>query len=131
MVMDFTPFVSLQRELVKQLLVDTCKVYPATGTGTVNDRGVYIETTPASPRTYNGSEDIPCFVDEARAFFKEELKYQTTVTDNFYISFPADFGIEESDEIVWDNHRYEIRKLIRAGNMDSLIDALIVNSSKA
>lgn len=129
--MDFTPLVELQRELVKQLLVDTCKVYPATGTGYMNDRGVYIETTPASPRTYNGSEDIPCFVDEARAFFKDELKYQTTVTDNFYISFPSDFSLNESDEIVWQGDRYEIRKLIKAGNMDSVIEALIVNTSKA
>lgn len=128
--MNPTLLVTTQRKLIKNVLRDVCQVYPP-AQHTINREGVRTSVVASSAKTYEGSSNIPCFVDVARAFIKDWMKFQDVVTDNYVIEVPADFDLDETDEIVWNGDRFKIRKLMRAGELDVTTEALIFHTEKA
>ncbi len=124
----FSSAVALQRSLVFNTLVDTCLI-TRIGTPTVDSRGIATKSAETTIQ-YESSDDVPCRVEVARAFMNDRDKFQPVVTDNYMIVLPYDVDIQDSDNITWNGRKFDIRKLILAGDMDSYVEALIVHTEK-
>lgn len=120
-----TATLELMRAHALRLMWDTCQLIPKTGTARSVSASGILQQTPAAARTYNASPNIPCRIDLARAFRPGELKYQTTVVDNYNLELPHDVTINESDTVVIGGEYYEIRKLKVASDKDVTREALI------
>ena len=124
----FSRSVELQRMWVRRTLVDVCQI-TRLGVPTVDSRGI---STPAAETNvqYEASDDIPCRIEVARAFMNDRDKFQPVVTDNYMLTLPYDLDIQETDNIHWNGKKFDIRKLILAGDMDAYAEALIVYTDK-
>lgn len=119
----FTKAVALQRSIVMKTLVDTCAI-TRLGVPTVDSRGISVPATEINVQ-YNASNDIPCRVEIARAFMNDRDRYQPVVTDNYMIILPHDVDIQDTDNITWNGRKFDIRKLVLAGDMNAFVEALI------
>lgn len=115
---------AIVRKLTLDTLIDTCNI-KRLGVSTVDGRGIATKSTPTDV-TYNGSTEIPCRVDVARAFMNDRTLPQVVVTDNYALFLPHDIDIQENDNVIWKEQQYDIRKLIRAGEMSAYTEAMIV-----
>jgi hypothetical protein len=99
------------------------------GVPTVDSGGI---STPAAETTvqYEASDDTPCRIEPARAFMNDRDKFQPVVTDNYMITLPFDVDIQDTDNITWNGIKFDIRKLILAGDMDAYVEALLVYTEK-
>ena len=116
------------RSLTLDTLIDTCNI-KRLGVSTVDGRGIATKSEPTDV-TYNGSTDIPCRVDVARAFMNDRSFYQVVVTDNYSLILPYDIDIKENDNVIWKGTQFDIRKLILAGEMGAYTEAMIVHTDR-
>lgn len=124
----FTQQVSIQRTLVAQTFVDICEI-KRVGTPTVDGRGIGIPTTTTNVQ-YNASNNIPCRIEPARAFYNDKDKFQVVVTNNYTLVLPYDIDVVETDQIIWNSKTFDIRKIILAGEMDAFVEILIFHTDK-
>lgn len=109
---------------LKHLLPQTCRVVPSSGANPVMTLGV-LTTDPPVARQYNGVEDIPCRVDNSRAFRPGALPAQITAVDEHIIEFPSDFFFEETDIVYVGADRFVIRKTNTVGEWNITVEATL------
>jgi hypothetical protein len=78
---------------------ETGAMYPLTG-GVANETSGYI--------TYEGSEDIPCRVQESRFLRNQQVFGQETVINQFEFFVPIDVDLQADDLIVIDGREFQL-----------------------
>jgi hypothetical protein len=123
--------VALQRKLIeKELLPDTCQIYPKSGANPTIVGGV-LTTTAATPRTWRGVTTIPCRVDLSRAFRPDKLPVQAVSVDEYNLELPFDTVVEPTDLIYITNRStgkveiFEVRKRKAISAFDGTVECTI------
>lgn len=130
--------INLQRKrVIRDLLPDTCTVYPSMGTTiTISSGGIATSNAPVARTWVNpyvagfvATSAIPCRIDPSRSQQPERLKVQTVVADQYYINLPHNLTILPTDHIHVNGHKYEIVKLDVQGVLSLTTVALITELS--
>ena len=108
----------------KDMFPDICQIVYVDESAVIYDKGVR-EFVKDSFRTYKGSHDIPCRVDESRAFRPAEVRQQVTEIFEYYLQLPKSLEVDGSDRIIINGERYVIRKLQDVTQWDATKQALI------
>ena len=108
----------------RDMLPDVCQIQWVNEDNFIYELGVKTEIEPIY-RMYKGSRDIPCRVDESRAFRPAEVRQQATEIFEYYLQLPKDVDVAASDRVIINNNKFVIRKLQDASNWDATKQALI------
>jgi len=129
--MDSLKIVKILRErIIKDLLPDSCMIYPKSGANKVIVGGVMTSDTPVA-RVWRNKTTIPCRADLSRAFRPDKLKVQATEVDEYNLELPFDCSVEPSDLIHLINpitgatEIYEVRKRKDMSRFDGTIECVI------
>ena len=121
--------ITLERAMViKNLMPDTCKLYPRKAANYTISGGVMTPGT-ITARLWRGVTTIPCRADLSRAFRPDKLKTQATEVDEFNLELPYDVVFDPSDYVIINykgiDHRFEIRKIKDMSNWDVSVECVI------
>ena len=110
--LDIRKPIAIAREKVNStLLVDKCKVLPQLGGNSRIEHGMVIQDEPTL-REYNGSTDIPCRFDSARAYREADYEDDEAVVFEYVLEVPIDLEIQPTDVIIDKlDRRYNIVKI--------------------
>lgn len=120
----------LRERIIRDLLPDTCRIYPKSGANKTIVGGVLVSDNPVA-RQWRGREDIPCRADLSRAFRPDRLKVQMTEVDEYNLELPWDVVVEPSDLIhILNPHTnvteiYQVRKRKNISAFDGTIECTI------
>lgn len=120
----------LRERIIKDLLPDTCYIYPKSGANKTVVGGVLTSDAPVA-RVWRTLSAIPCRADLSRAFRPDRLKVQATEVDEYNIELPFDCVVEPSDLIHLVNpvtsatEIYEVRKRKDMSKFDGTIECII------
>lgn len=84
--------------VVKRLFPDLCMIFPELPDN-YDIVGPGIPSGVAEARIYRGSVDIPCRVDQSRAFRPAGLPAQNTEVDEYNLHLPVDCDVQPTDKI--------------------------------
>lgn len=109
-------------------LTSTCKVWYLTEN--VNTDGYYtVGEDPDETPTYvlyEGSEDIPCRLDNVPYIREEDTRGQELLINQFRIYLPNDFYLDTDARVLHNGRTYEVRKDESDAGLEPLNTAIIV-----
>lgn len=119
-----------RRHIERELLVDTCQIFPKSGTSPTIVGGILTTAAPVA-RTWRGKSTIPCRVDLSRAFRPDKLPVQAVSVDEYNLELPYDAVVEPTDLIYITNRStskveiFEVRKRKAISAMDGTVECTI------
>ena len=120
--------IRIMREKVERnMLPDTCQIYPLTGGNRQIVGGVMTSDDPA-PLVWRVVDAvnitvIPCRNDIYRAYAPDKLKTQPTIVSQYTIELPYDAPVtNQGNFLVTNGRRFEIRKIKDASEWDVTIE---------
>ena len=130
---DIEKLIAIQRrKIVEMLLPDFCRIYPSVGENAVISDGIMTYETPL-PRVWHNfagldQSDIPCRITIERAFVPDKLYSQVVVVSRYTLDLPANMRgiVEQSDHIIKDGRKYEIRKVSDQSEFDGTLELTVV-----
>ena len=103
-----------QRKFVNTLCPDICKIVDVASTSPTFVNGI-AKPGPTIYYAYNGSEDIPCRIDQARAFRPASMRAETSEVEEYSLELPVDLKIGSQDIVIISGDQYHFRKLSDEG----------------
>lgn len=112
------------------VLTETCKVYYLTET--VAPDYTVGEDPNEDPDyvLYEGSEDIPCRLDNVPYIREENLRGQEVLVNQFRLFTPNDFTLTTDARIVHGGRKYEVRKDESAASLEPLNSFILVEVAR-
>ena len=112
------------KRIEKDMLPDICQIAYVDESAVTYANGIR-QVPVDSFRTYEGSQDIPCRIDESRAFRPAEVRQQATEIFEYFLQLPKSVIVGGADRIIIEGERYVIRKLQNVAQWDATKQALI------
>jgi len=118
-----------RKKFIDFMAPDTCNLLPAESDDLTYVNGIPQQTDPDF-REYNGSTDIPCRVDLARAFRPATLEDEISEVEEYSLELPYDLEFKSTDLVRIDEKWYHFRKVLDVSVWDMTKSGLIMRVEK-